>query len=184
MFGFHHCCVLSGECSTGTTTGGWLTHLSMCWVLCVGTLSVSNTCSSEDSFQPQVQGLTALFPAMARPDFPGCFELLLKITFYYHTLQRILVLILGVGHTALLGPEIKDFSVRFGVRARGFANKAAWLLAQSGPSAELHAKLPCFSCSISFFFSQQIHIKHLLPERHYHKSCERYKKKKIVNLSH
>lgn len=140
-------CVLRGG-----RTGTWLAAeqpASPCAGL--GTLSVSTICSNKDSFQPRAEGPAVLFLATAYPNFPGCFEVLSQITLYYCTWQRILVLILGVGYFALLGPEIKDFSLRFGVRACGFENRMAWLLAQSRPVTGVHAKLPCFSLSIPFF---------------------------------
>lgn len=87
----------------------------MLWVLySLGALSVSITCSTKDSCQTPVKGPPALFLAMASPNFPGYFEVLLKSLSYYCTLERNLVLIMGVGHFALLGREIKDFGGRLG----------------------------------------------------------------------
>jgi len=83
----------------------------------LGALSVSITCSTKDSFQTPVKGPSALFLDMASPNFPGYFEVLLKIVSYYCTLERNMVLITGVAHFPLLGPEIKDFGGRLGGRA-------------------------------------------------------------------
>lgn len=83
----------------------------------LGDLSVSITCSTKDSFQTPVKGPPALFLDMASPNFPTYFEVLLKIVSQYCTLERNMVLIMGVGHFALLGPEIKDFGGRLGGRA-------------------------------------------------------------------
>lgn len=152
---FYHLC---GEWSAGSRTG-CLTSLSTSWIP-LG-WGAGNSVNFHDFNQGFISasspGPAVLLLAMARPNFSGCFEVLWKISFYYCALQRILVLILRVGRSALPGPEIKDFLVRFGVRARGFENRVAWLLAQGRPPRGLCAKWPVpLSQYLFFFFNEYL----------------------------